>query len=77
MSGIVEDHEVSDGTSGDVVRPLLGLAAVNIERLGKPTLPPDYLAGDQSSANVGIPLAGVSNPEFAFGFPDRRPVCSR
>ncbi|MFQ5858004.1 MAG: hypothetical protein ACE5LU_20555, partial [Anaerolineae bacterium] len=78
ISAVAWEHGVIDVASGDVVRNLLGLAAVKVERLNEPTTSSGQLAGDESSATVGIPLADPFkpfNPAPDLGFDDGRPLC--
>jgi hypothetical protein len=75
ISAIAWEHPVIDPTSGKVLRNLLGLAAVKVERLNAAGLWGGEGAGDSSSASVGIPLSGPFQPESEFGFVDRRPLC--
>jgi len=75
ISAVRWSHPVTTRATGGVTRNLLGLAAVKTDRLPGPDPSAPVLAGDQSSATVGMPVAGPFNPNAGFAFPDRQPAC--
>ncbi|RMD66900.1 hypothetical protein D6833_00910, partial [Candidatus Parcubacteria bacterium] len=75
ISAIAWEHEVIDPRMGGARWNLLGLAAVKAERPGEGSPSTTEPVGDQSSASVGIPVAGPFNPEPDLGFVSRPPVC--